>query len=131
MRGACDEATISNHEMSTDHHFNLEHRAHVRAQILALVKRFLSGQIGVIETARALHPFCDLPEPNLRPYLRTFVGIDSETDALPVGAVRKHWTPQALHQKDREIAAAERHWHEAARIAASNIARLLSSETSS
>jgi hypothetical protein len=36
-----------------------------------------------------------------------FVAIASETDGLPVGAVREHWNPQALDELQPEIDAAE------------------------
>jgi hypothetical protein len=35
--------------------------------------------------------------------LRPFIGIDSETDALPVGEMRKHWQPVALVALQSEI----------------------------
>ncbi|HET9229281.1 MAG TPA: hypothetical protein VFR31_21560, partial [Thermoanaerobaculia bacterium] len=36
-----------------------------------------------------------------------FVAIDSETDALPVGAERRNWAPEALERYAPKIAAAE------------------------
>jgi hypothetical protein len=38
------------------------------------------------------------------------IGIDSETDHLPVGEVRKLWASDALQRKDQEIARAEATW---------------------
>ncbi|QOY95397.1 DUF2489 domain-containing protein [Massilia sp. UMI-21] len=38
-----------------------------------------------------------------------FVAIDSETDALPLGAVREHWDKRALARLELEIEEAE-HW---------------------
>ena len=37
----------------------------------------------------------------------TFTGVASESDHLPIGNVRAHWHPNALEQKDEEIAAFE------------------------
>lgn len=37
-----------------------------------------------------------------------FVAIDSETDALPLGAVREHWDQNALARLEPEIEEAER-----------------------
>ena len=37
----------------------------------------------------------------------TFVGIDSETDSLPVDWERRNWSVEALERKDKEIAEAE------------------------
>jgi hypothetical protein len=39
-----------------------------------------------------------------------FVGIDSETDHLPVGAVRAEWDAEALATKDVEIRQCEDHY---------------------
>src|SRR5262245_40157431 len=38
---------------------------------------------------------------------RFIIGVESETDHLPVGEVRKLWAPDALKEKDVEIARAE------------------------
>ena len=38
---------------------------------------------------------------------RLIIAIDSETDHLPVGEVRKLWAPSALKEKDVEISRAE------------------------
>ena len=38
------------------------------------------------------------------------MGIDSETDHLPVGAVRSLWAADALIEKDIQIARAEERW---------------------
>jgi hypothetical protein len=40
--------------------------------------------------------------------LKTLRGIDSETDDLPVGIVREQWHPDALQQKEAEIARCEK-----------------------
>jgi len=36
----------------------------------------------------------------------TFVAVDSETDSLPIGDVRRHWADEALQRLDPEIEAA-------------------------
>ena len=41
------------------------------------------------------------------PDLIAFVGIDSETDALPLGEIRKLWNPDALKNLQPEIDKAE------------------------
>jgi hypothetical protein len=111
----------------TDYRNNPQYRAQVRTRMSILLTCFLTGEISVIEVARALSPYSDLPEPAFRPHLDTFVGIDSETDALPVGAVRHHWAQETLLQKDKEIAAAEYRWREEAQVAASHLTWLISS----
>ena len=86
---------------------------------------FLVNHRSMIETARELSALqnelgVDYWEP-----LRTFVGIDSETDHLPIGAVRALWNPDALKDKETEIASAERRWIKAAREAAKDLIILL------
>lgn len=39
---------------------------------------------------------------------RFIIGVESETDHLPVGEVRKLWAPDALKEKDVEIVRAEK-----------------------
>lgn len=41
---------------------------------------------------------------------RLIIAIESETDDLPVGEVRKLWAEAALREKDAEIARAEARW---------------------
>lgn len=36
-----------------------------------------------------------------------FVAVASETDDLPLGAVRQYWAPDALARKDQELASYE------------------------
>jgi len=50
---------------------------------------------------------------------------DSETDAHPIGRVRKEWNRGALEEKDREIAEAERFYRDSAMSAAAELIRLL------
>lgn len=52
---------------------------------------------------------------------RIFIGIDSETDDLPTGEERKHWSPDALAAKDIEIQRAEGIYREPALAAARNL----------
>jgi hypothetical protein len=61
------------------------------------------------------------------PYL-FFVGVSSETDHLPFGAVRRQWSPESLKQKDLEAATYESRIREPSLSACREIARLLSEE---
>jgi hypothetical protein len=114
----------------TDYRYNLEYRETVRARMLDLATRFLSARIGVIEVARELRSFVDIPEEEFRPYLDVFMGIDSETDALPIGDVRLRWSPDAFRREDLKIAVAERRWLEQAMSAAKSLVRLLDPKSS-
>lgn len=104
--------------------YNLEYRNRARATVLALAKDFLNGKRALIETARNLREFGEL-EAEFWDSIRVFIGIDSETDALPIGDVRAMWDAKALQREDQKIAAAERRWAEPAKKAAQEIVRLL------
>ena len=94
-----------------------------RQKIAKVAQRVLDGSIGIIAAAREIHSLCcgqvGLDERD--PDLNTFVGIDSETDALPVGEVRKHWAPDALAKKDIEIARREAMYRDSALEAAAHL----------
>ena len=72
-----------------------------------LAEAVLDGRITVLEAVRALvslahtDAIADVEDRKL------IIGIESETDHLPVGEVRKLWAPYALKEKDVEIARAE------------------------
>jgi anthranilate phosphoribosyltransferase len=89
-----------------DRIYNLEEKRWLVDQMLAKATAFLEGQAGPIETARSLAAFRGKDE-NLDELLLTFVAVDSETDALPLGDVRKLWDAEALKRRDIEIAKAE------------------------
>jgi len=122
LSGPSKGCTIDHAMDRTDYRCNLEYRARVRSELLELVTRFLGGKATVIETARAVVRYSTLPESELQPFLNVFVGIDSETDALPVGVQRQHWSSEALSREDVKIAQAESRWSEAAHVAAASIA---------
>ena len=67
----------------------------------------LDGRITVLEGARALVPLAHTDAIANVEDRRFIIGIESETDHLPVGEVRKLWAPDALKEKDVEIARAE------------------------
>src|SRR5262249_28719317 len=99
----------------------------IRVRILRIARQLVAGEIGIIAASRELgylHHEVEL-EPHLAKVLVTFTGIDSETDALPVGNVRKEWNPDALKRKDKEIARAEDLYRESAVNAATELIRLL------
>ena len=96
-------------------------------QVVTVASAILSGQLGVIEGSRLL---CSLRSRvsslDHDPDFIAFVGLDSETDHLPIGAVRRHWAPAALANKDIQIQAAEQHWHDTAIAACHRLLRRFS-----
>jgi hypothetical protein len=87
-------------------------------QMVGIAEAFLAGEIGGIETARSIQGLReyrgeDTPEgsfdvdPALEDVFETFDLVNSETDALPIGDVRKLWNKEALLREDIEIAKSE------------------------
>jgi Protein of unknown function (DUF2489) len=102
-----------------------EDRTRAKTQILSFAKQLLSGQLGVIAASRELSPLRHEVETEVAEVLVAFTAIDSETDALPIGEVRQHWSPEALERKDREITQAEEYYRDKAIEAATRLLQLL------
>jgi hypothetical protein len=105
--------------------FDAECQEQIRVRILRIARQLVAGEIGVIAASRELGYLRHEVEPQLANLLVTFTAIDSETDALPVGDVRKEWSPEALKRRDKEIADAEGFYRDTAINAATELIRLL------
>jgi hypothetical protein len=70
----------------------------------------LDGRTTILEAVRELVPLAHTDAITDEADRRLIIGIDSETDHLPIGEVRKLWAPDALQEKDAEIARAEEWW---------------------
>jgi hypothetical protein len=99
--------------------------------VAQVARAILDGRISIIAGARQIRRFCGghagLDERD--PDLTTFVSIDSETDDLPIGDVRQYWAPDALAQKDSEIARCETIYREPALKAASHLVARFTRDT--
>jgi hypothetical protein len=95
-----------------------EYEIHRARRMVEIAEAFLAGRIGGIETARSILDLgiSEIPtipgrhhhdDPILEEVIATFVLVASETDALPVGEVRKLWSQEALRREDIRIAQAE------------------------
>jgi len=73
------------------------------ARALEAAGKLIGGELGVIEACRTLSSLRHDFGAGFEDHFMTFVGIDSETDDLPVGPVRREWAPAALALKDVEI----------------------------
>jgi len=78
---------------------------HLRAREVA--QAFLDGRTTVLEAVRQLVPLAHTDAVAELEDRRFIIGLDSETDHLPVGEVRNLWAPAALKEKDVAIARAE------------------------
>jgi hypothetical protein len=93
-----------------------------KAATVATLSSLLEGSISVIEAARKLSSLrFSLVGDQLDDDWRVFVGIDSETDHLPVGEVRKHWSADALAAKDAESQKTEEFYRDHALTAARSL----------
>jgi hypothetical protein len=87
--------------------YNEEHKQFISRKIVAIAKNIISGELGVIAGARQLGGLGHYVEAGRDPDFTFFIAIDSETDDLPIGEVRKLWNPEALRTKDAELIAYE------------------------
>lgn len=70
-----------------------------RLEIAATARRMLDGNLSFIEGARQIVALRDAAGLHyFDPDIVRFVAIDSETDTLPFGDVRKLWAPAALEK---------------------------------
>jgi RPA family protein len=82
----------------------------------------LEEPLGVIETARRLVGLASKVRAARDPDFVLFRALDSESDALPVGEVRKYWSVTALEREDAKIAAFEENARRDACLAAGRLA---------
>ena len=67
----------------------------------------LDGRTTVLEAVRQLVSLAHTDAVAELEDRRFIIGLDSETDHLPVGAFRNLWAPDSLKEKDVEIARVE------------------------
>jgi len=80
----------------------------VRSQVVQIAQAMLAGETSYILGARKLDSLRhEISGMEGDADFMVFVAIASETDGLPVGAVREHWDPLALDELQPEIEAAE------------------------
>ena|SRR5215831_2215059 len=72
-----------------------------------IAQAVLDGRTTVLEAVRALVSLAHTDAIADVEDRRFIIGIESETDHLPVGEVRKLWASSALKEKDVDIARAE------------------------
>ena len=80
-----------------------------RRRLRQIVENLLANRIDCLAAARALLPVLKAdPEMISAEDFKMLKAIDSETDDLPVGIVREQWHPDALLQKEGDIARCEK-----------------------
>jgi len=83
-----------------------------RERAVSIARSALSRQLGILEAVRALTPYTHSVPELFAEDANTFIGIDSETDDLPIGRLRERWHPDFLPEKDVEIARCEHLWRD-------------------
>jgi hypothetical protein len=105
------------------------YRLALQQQITAAAQELLNGNISVTEAARRIiGPAYELGSAVEEPFA-TFLSIDSETDAFPLGTVRERWSQSGLQRQDAERAHYEAAVRERAMEACREILRRLDTAT--
>jgi hypothetical protein len=91
-----------------------------RREMVRVARGILDGSIGIVVGARQLTGLRFSSQAEKDDDILVFIGIDSETDHLPVGDVRRHWNEGALKTKDEELQRYETHVKERAFRACEN-----------
>ncbi|WLI89485.1 DUF2489 domain-containing protein [Massilia sp. R2A-15] len=79
-----------------------------RRQVVETAQAMLDGQLCYLIGSRRLSALRhEVDIANSDADFLIFVGIDSDTDALPLGEVRRHWSAEALAKLEPEIQSAE------------------------
>jgi hypothetical protein len=77
-----------------------------------LARRILAREVGLIAGCREMVAIRNRGNLHECKDLDPFVGVESETDALPLGPVRGRWSAEALIEADHKIAQAEGSYRE-------------------
>ena len=72
------------------------------AEITRIAQAMIAGELELIEGCRELAGYLSDAALRSDPDARTIIGVDSEADAFPIGAVRERWANEALAERDRE-----------------------------
>ena len=79
-----------------------------RAKVASLAAKILKKEMSMIEGAKEIVSLCDgLDVDEDDKDILAFVLIESETDDLPIGKVRRFWAKDALAEKEPDVQEAE------------------------
>ena len=79
---------------------------------MAFAQSYLDGNAGAIETSRAIVDLSLIIDASTDDLFAGFTGIDSESDAFPLGEVRRYWSSTALEREDASRQVYETHLKE-------------------
>jgi hypothetical protein len=81
-----------------------------RQRVREIAQEVLECRSTILEAVRNLYPLAHTDAITNEDDRALVIAIESETDDLPIGEVRKLWAPYALATKDAEIARCEELW---------------------
>lgn len=101
-----------------------------RSEVANTARMILDRQINLVEGAWRLSALRhDVSRKDFDDDFMLFVAIASETDHIPVGEVRKQYSPDALRKAEAEIAEAEKLYHAQAEVACEKLIARFSNAT--
>lgn len=83
---------------------HLEYLRAVQDQVVEVCRAILNGETKVLSGVRKLCRLHYELFEQIDDDFVLFIGIDSETDDLPIGDERQYWNEEVLLKKDKEIA---------------------------
>jgi hypothetical protein len=79
-----------------------ENLEYARAELVRIAKRMIDGEIRPLLGARLLCPYANRLRQEIgHEAWQIIVGVDSESDHLPIGTERQLWATEALREKDK------------------------------
>ena len=78
-----------------------------RARAAEIAVSVISGSLPILEGCQLLDQLrAEISVPENDPDFQVFAVVHSETDSLPIGNLREHWSSEALAKADAELQAA-------------------------
>ena len=115
-------------QMSNGGHLSHEEYTERQVQrLLTTAKAVHNATLGIVLGSREIARLVRALDLQDEQVARPFIAVDSETDHLPVGPERAHWSAEALAEKDTEIAEYESEARERILAAADDLVRWLKS----
>jgi hypothetical protein len=81
-----------------------------RQRVREIAQEVLERRTTILEAVRKLYPLAHTDAIANEDDRILVIAIESETDDLPIGEVRKLWAPYALEARNAEIARCEELW---------------------
>lgn len=97
-------------------------------KILTLAKKILDLKVGIIQGCREMIGLLSERDIDLEKYFLVFKGVESETDALPIGQIRENWNKEQLKLKDKEIEEVENYYKRHVFETCENLIKFLENE---